>query len=65
MTKTLKYQEQSRRSNTYELTDLAMYWIYMMGDNLLHQSPKFYNNVFLFVGLKTLGTLVNFDWLIH
>ena len=28
---------------------------------LLHWSPKFYNNVFLFVGLTTLGTLVNFD----
>ena len=25
----------------------------------------FYNNVFLFVGLKTLGTYVNFDWLDH
>ena len=27
--------------------------------------PKFYNNVFLLVGLTTLGTLVKFDWLIH
>ena len=26
---------------------------------------KYYNNVFLFVGLTTLGTLVNFDWLAH
>ena len=25
---------------------------------LLHQSPKFYNNVFLFVGLTTLGILI-------
>ena len=29
---------------------------------LLHQSPKFYNNAFLFVGLTTLGT---FNWLIR
>ena len=28
---------------------------------LLHQSPKFYDNVFLFVRLTFLGTLVNFD----
>ena len=27
--------------------------------------PKVYNNVFLFDGLPTLGTSVNFDWLIH
>ncbi len=27
--------------------------------------PKVYNNVFLFVGLTNLGTLLNFDWLIH
>ena len=32
---------------------------------LLHQSPKIYNNVFVFVDLTTLGTLVNFDWLFH
>ena len=32
---------------------------------LLHQSPKFYINVFMFVGLTFLGTLVNFDWLIQ
>ena len=25
--------------------------------------PKVLNNVFLFVGLTTLGTWVNFDWL--
>ena len=25
--------------------------------------PKVYNNVFLFVGLTTLGDLLNFDWL--
>ena len=31
---------------------------------LLHQSPKFYNNVFLFISFTTLGTLVNFDWLV-
>ncbi len=35
------------------------------GDNgrLLHLSPKFFNNVFLFVGWTTLETLLNFDWL--
>ena len=33
--------------------------------NLLHYSPKFYNIVFLFVGLTTLGTLFYFDWLVH
>ena len=27
---------------------------------LLHQSPTFYNNVFLFVGLTTLGTFIEF-----
>ncbi len=28
--------------------------------------PKFHNNVFLFVGLKTLGTTLNFlDWFDH
>ena len=32
---------------------------------LLLQSPKFYINVFLFVDITTLGTLVNFEWLIH
>ena len=32
---------------------------------LLHQSPKFYNNVFLCVSLPTLGTLVNFYWRIQ
>ena len=37
------------------------------GDNVMLISlvPKFYNNVFLFVDLTTLETLVNFDWLIH
>ena len=37
------------------------------GDNVMLISlvPKFYNNVSLFVDLTTLGTLVNFDWLIH
>ena len=32
------------------------------GDNglLLHLSPKFYNNVFLFVGFTTLGTFIKF-----
>ena len=32
---------------------------------LLHKSSKFYNNIFLFVGLTTLGNLVNFDWLVN
>ena len=32
---------------------------------LFHLSPKFFNNVFVFVRLKTLGTLVNFDWLVN
>ena len=32
---------------------------------LLHQSPKFYINIFLFVGLTTLGTIMNFDWFVH
>ena len=31
----------------------------------LHKSPKFCNKVFLFIGLTTLKTLVNFDWLIQ
>ena len=36
------------------------------GDNgmFITLVPKFLY-YFLFVGLKTLGTLVNFDWLIH
>ena len=29
------------------------------------KSPKFYKTVFLFVGLSTLGTLMNFDWLVY
>ena len=32
---------------------------------LFHQSPRFYNYDFLFVGLTSLVHLVNFDWLIH
>ena len=32
---------------------------------LLHQSPKLCNKDFLIIGLTTLQTLVNFDWLIH
>ena len=32
---------------------------------LLHQSPKFDNNVLIFVGLTTLVAFVKFDWLIH
>ena len=33
---------------------------------LLHWSPKFYNKVFLFVSLKTLGTFKkNFEWSIY
>ena len=28
----------------------------------LHWYPKFYNNVFLFVGLTTLGTFIDFDF---
>ena len=31
---------------------------------LLHKSTKFYNNVFLFVGLTTLATFTEFDWFI-
>ena len=30
----------------------------------LHQYPKFYDNVFLFVGLTTFVSLMNFDWFI-
>ena len=30
---------------------------------LLHQSPKFFNNVFLFIGWTTLGTFIKF-WLV-
>ena len=32
---------------------------------LLHQSPNFNNNVYLFVGLTTFGLLLNLDWLVH
>ena len=32
---------------------------------LFHQSLKFYNNKFLFFGLKTLRTSMTFDWLNH
>ena len=28
-------------------------------------APKSHYNVFLLVGLTTLGAIVNFDWLIH
>ena len=35
-------------------------------DCLLHLFPKFYNNVFLFFGLTSLGTFeMKFDWLVH
>ena len=35
------------------------------GDNgmLLTHVPKVFNNVFLFAGLTTFGTLANYDWL--
>ena len=32
---------------------------------LLHLFQKFYNNVFLYVGLTSLLALLYFDWLIH
>ena len=32
---------------------------------LLHLSPNFYDNVFLFAGLTSVGTLYNFNWLVH
>ena len=32
---------------------------------LLHQYPKLYNNVFLFVSSTVLGLLLNFDWLVY
>ena len=32
---------------------------------VLHNSPKFFNNVFLFVGLTTLRTILNFDWFVE
>ena len=37
------------------------------GDNwlIISQSTKFCNDVFLFVGFTTLGTLVNFNWLVQ
>ena len=37
------------------------------GDNRLFITlvPKFQDNVFLFVGLTTLGTFIEFDWLVH
>ena len=34
-------------------------------EGTLDKSPKFYNNVSLFVALTTLGTLMNFDFLVH
>ena len=34
-------------------------------DCLFHQPPKFYNIIFLFVALKTLATLLNFEWYVH
>ena len=38
------------------------------GDNglfIILWSPKFYSNVFFFVGLTTLETLIEFDWLVN
>ncbi len=35
------------------------------GQRIIHKSPKFYNNVFLFVGLTTLGVLLNFNLLVY
>ena len=32
--------------------------------NYTGRYPKFYYNVMLFVGSKTLGTLAEFDWLV-
>ena len=29
------------------------------------KSPQFYNNVFIFVSLRFLGTLLNFNWIAH
>ena len=34
-------------------------------DCLLYQSPTFYNIAFLFAGLSTFGTWVNFNWIAH
>ena len=41
--------------------------MYVLEDHVHYDtSPqKFYYNVFLFVGLTTLVTLVNFDWLVR
>ena len=33
-------------------------------DSKLHWYPKFYNPIILFVGSKTLGTSIEFDWLV-
>ena len=39
--------------------------VFLLKERERGHCPKFYNNVFLFFSLTTLGALVNFDWLIH
>ena len=49
---------------TFDMLDQVK-WIFIweIGDNRL--VPKVYNKDFLFVGLTTLGILVNFNWLLR
>ena len=58
------YDTDVRTNHNYRKASLLKCISIQRGDNgcLLHQSPKFSNNVFLFVGFTTLGT---FDWLIQ
>ena len=60
--------------NIYELCTVHGLWGSVnKGDNYVKLSldcklywfPKFYNHIFLFVGLATLGTFMYFDWIIQ
>ena len=43
---------------------IGMKKLFRVGEDI-GLSPKFYNKIFLFVGLATLVTLIGFDWLVQ
>ena len=64
------WQIKRREAGMWQLTAYLFQVWYFSGregtmEHLLNYSLKFYNNVFSFVDLTTLGTVVNFDWLVN
>ena len=52
------YQDQSKSHYTITYQGGRGHWA------VYYSSPQSLNNVFLFVGLTALWTLLNFDWLV-